>query len=306
VPALAAAARCVEASRRFRLPTLGKALVLGAAAEDYLGRADAAEAACAEALRLEPDDTHLRGEVWGIRAYRALAAADDTRALDLLERAMAAFALRPSEVTGSPAVGLWVLLRTITDTDVREPPATPDTGNNRWNRGFVGLADAVARGRRGDVTGAEAAFAEADAVLRDPVDARWHRLQGRRLVGGAALADGWGDPAGWASRDLAMLEGRGQDRWAAALRGLIRRSGGVVPRRGRGDAEVPAALRALGVTSRETDILLLVADGRTNKEIAERLFLSPRTVEKHVERLLAKTGTQRRTELVAYAARAVG
>jgi DNA-binding CsgD family transcriptional regulator len=47
----------------------------------------------------------------------------------------------------------------------------------------------------------------------------------------------------------------------------------------------------------------LVADGLTNREIAERLFLSPRTVEKHVERLLAKTGVQNRSRLVARAAR---
>lgn len=47
----------------------------------------------------------------------------------------------------------------------------------------------------------------------------------------------------------------------------------------------------------------LVADGLTNREIAERLFLSPRTVEKHVERLLAKTGVQNRSQLVARAAR---
>jgi DNA-binding CsgD family transcriptional regulator len=57
------------------------------------------------------------------------------------------------------------------------------------------------------------------------------------------------------------------------------------------------------VSSRETDVLILVAEGRSNREVAERLFLSPRTVEKHVERLLAKTGLQRRAELVAYAAR---
>jgi DNA-binding CsgD family transcriptional regulator len=49
-----------------------------------------------------------------------------------------------------------------------------------------------------------------------------------------------------------------------------------------------------------------VAEGRANREIAERLFLSPRTVEKHVERLLAKTGVTRRAELVAWAAREMG
>jgi DNA-binding CsgD family transcriptional regulator len=57
------------------------------------------------------------------------------------------------------------------------------------------------------------------------------------------------------------------------------------------------------VTAREADVLALVAEGRANREIAERLFLSPRTVEKHVERLLAKTGATRRAELAAWAVR---
>jgi DNA-binding CsgD family transcriptional regulator/tetratricopeptide (TPR) repeat protein len=304
--ALAAAERCIAASRRFRLPTLSKALVLGAAAHDQLGRSDEAEIACAEALRLEPDDTHLFGEVWGLRAYRALQIADDTSALAHLDRAMEAFAIRPNEVTGSPAVGFWVLMRAITDADRHDPPATPDPVNNRWNRGLVGFAAAVSRGRRGDRAGAEAAFTTADTLLRRPVDAAWSRLLARRPVAAAALRDGWGDPGGWAAEDLPVLEARGLDRWAAALRGVWRRSGAVVPRRGRGDAAVPAELRALGVSSRETDVLVLVAEGRSNRDVAERLYLSPRTVEKHVERLLAKTGLQRRAELVAYAAHVLG
>jgi DNA-binding NarL/FixJ family response regulator len=46
--------------------------------------------------------------------------------------------------------------------------------------------------------------------------------------------------------------------------------------------------------------LELVAQGLTNKAIADRLFLSPRTVEKHVERLVAKTGVASRRELAKY------
>ena len=60
------------------------------------------------------------------------------------------------------------------------------------------------------------------------------------------------------------------------------------------------------MTTREADVLALVAEGRANREIAERLFLSPRTVEKHVERLLTKTGVARRAELAAWAARELG
>ncbi len=64
---------------------------------------------------------------------------------------------------------------------------------------------------------------------------------------------------------------------------------------------MPGRLRALGVTEREADVLRLVAQGLSNKEIAEAMFLSPRTVEKHVERVLAKTSL-RRAELATYSA----
>jgi DNA-binding NarL/FixJ family response regulator len=56
---------------------------------------------------------------------------------------------------------------------------------------------------------------------------------------------------------------------------------------------------AAGITDREADVLRLVAGGLANKQIAARLHLSPRTVEKHVESLLRKTGARSRTGLVA-------
>ena len=55
------------------------------------------------------------------------------------------------------------------------------------------------------------------------------------------------------------------------------------------------------MTARELDVLRLVAQGLSSRDIAERLYLSPRTVEKHVERLLAKTGAANRTALAALA-----
>ena len=52
-------------------------------------------------------------------------------------------------------------------------------------------------------------------------------------------------------------------------------------------------------------MLALLAEGLTNNRIAARLYLSPRTVEKHVERVLAKTGHANRTALAAAAAQLV-
>jgi DNA-binding NarL/FixJ family response regulator len=57
------------------------------------------------------------------------------------------------------------------------------------------------------------------------------------------------------------------------------------------------------LTAREEDVLALVEAGLPNRAIAERLFLSARTVEKHVERLLAKTGQANRGQLATYARR---
>jgi DNA-binding NarL/FixJ family response regulator len=56
---------------------------------------------------------------------------------------------------------------------------------------------------------------------------------------------------------------------------------------------VPASLAALGITSREVDVLALVAAGATNRQVAERLCVSQRTVDKHVERLLQKAHCSR-------------
>ena len=80
---------------------------------------------------------------------------------------------------------------------------------------------------------------------------------------------------------------------------MLGEAGAPVPRRGRGESEVPAALRARGVTSREVDVLKLVAAGRTNKEIAEELFLSPKTVERHLSSLFTRLDVANRQELAA-------
>src|SRR5439155_3070240 len=118
-------------------------------------------------------------------------------------------------------------------------------------------------------------FGDADARL-GPFP--WWRHMARRLAAEAAIDAGWGEPALWLGESLAFFEAAGHGRNVQACRALLRRAGAPVPRRGRGDSAVPGTLRARGVTSREMDVLRLVAQGLGNREIARRLFLSHRTV----------------------------
>jgi DNA-binding NarL/FixJ family response regulator len=55
------------------------------------------------------------------------------------------------------------------------------------------------------------------------------------------------------------------------------------------------------LTSREQDVLVLLSDGLSNAQIGDRLYLSPRTIEKYVSSLLRKTDTSNRAELLKFA-----
>jgi NarL family two-component system response regulator LiaR len=59
-----------------------------------------------------------------------------------------------------------------------------------------------------------------------------------------------------------------------------------------------AKLESLGITPRELEILQLIAEGLSNKEIAARVFVSENTVKTHSSRVFDKLGARRRTQAV--------
>jgi DNA-binding NarL/FixJ family response regulator len=66
--------------------------------------------------------------------------------------------------------------------------------------------------------------------------------------------------------------------------------------------EAPALAPELaGLSPRERDILTLIGDGLTNREIGKKLYLSEKTVKNHISRLLAKLGVQRRVQAAVLA-----
>ena len=136
-------------------------------------------------------------------------------------------------------------------------------------------------GRRGDPTAAARVSSARIDLARYPV---WRELA-LLFAAEAARDDGWGEPGRWL---------------AEAAEEFARHGLSALSARCAAQSSSPGQRWArLGISPREAEVLGLVADGLANKQIAERLTLSVRTVEKHVESLLRKTGCASRTQLVA-------
>ncbi len=230
-----------------------------------------------------------------IRAMLALAS-HDLRAANLVLDAAIAPVVAHLSAAPLHQFGVWALLRTATDdrgAEARAALAGLPVAKRRANAAALRYADAVAAGRSGRVDEATTALGHAEELA---APTPWLRRLLRTIALDGAVVDGWGDPVPLLRASLAEHEQVGEEALARVVRDLLRRAGAPT-RRGRGESAVPAALAALGVTSREADVLKLVIEGASNAEIAERLFLSRRTVETHVGHLLQKTSSSTRAEL---------
>ncbi len=294
-PAVAVARRAGELARRLGLTsTLAIAIGFEATAHARAGRRAEMEDCLNQARSVASGESDMTIIEVGARVFLAFAEDDPAEALRQLDG---------SEDThdAAPFVGAWALLRVMRPDDrsgiLGEIQARGEPVHY-FGRAYLRYAEAVVLGRDRQGDQAAEAAAAGDRILEQ---FGWFRHYGHRLMAPAAAADGWGDPARWLREAHAFFETNGDDRQSASCRSLLRAAGLPVPRRGRGASDVPLRLRALGVSSREVDVLVLVAEGLSNRDIAERLVLSPRTVEAHVERLLAKTATANRRELARLA-----
>jgi DNA-binding CsgD family transcriptional regulator len=165
--------------------------------------------------------------------------------------------------------------------------------------------EAVCAAERSRAEGAPDSDAWADAAghfaaLNMPFElayARWR--QAEALVLGAGDRSAASEPLREAAR---LARDLGAGLLTAEIEGLARRARIALE-----DAPARAAadpgLDALGLTERERAVLELVAEGRTNREIGEALFMAEKTASVHVSRILAKLGVRSRVEAATAAHR---
>ncbi|WP_244298585.1 helix-turn-helix transcriptional regulator [Micromonospora cremea] len=299
-----------------------------------LGRWDEAEAVCAEAARI--DLSGVTGLHWlqlgaGLRLARAHPGADE-----LVDRALAFLGrpyLWPNHRLPLHELGIESALAADDKVEAVRAArvALADQSLPQLPREGWPVLSAVARtaARVGDpeLAAAVAALA-ADLPARHPA-ARAHAAQvtallataGRALPSWRAAVDAWradGQPYPLGRALLALAEAAAaageRDEVAAAVTEateIARRLGATPLAEAAATLARRVGLRAAGqagpgvdlLTSREREVLRLVAEGHSNSRIAERLFISPKTASVHVSRIIAKLGVTNRGEAAALAHR---
>jgi ATP/maltotriose-dependent transcriptional regulator MalT len=297
-----------------------------------LGRWDEADARLGDAARQDPPGTlavpwlWLRGRVRLARGHEG-ALPLLTRAVEFLGRpflneefrlALQQLRMIAALQSGDPGSALAAARTALTEPAI---PARPRYG---WPV-LVGAATAVDQAADPDLRAhilelaaampvrypADRACAAQVAATFDGGPERWReavqawRADGQRyqlaqaLLGLAAAAAGAGDRAAAAEaieEATAIAHALGAIPLADAADTLARRIG-------LRSAAHPAAAAQEILTSREREVLRLVAEGQSNSRIAERLYISPKTASVHVSRIIAKLEVHNRGEAAAVARR---
>jgi ATP/maltotriose-dependent transcriptional regulator MalT len=264
-----------------------------AEAEALLREANSAGERMGELQRLSPP-------LWGL-AEAARCQGRDSEAIELCERGFRASAA----VTDAAYLFPYLL------TGVRAQLALGDLeAAQTWSdrvgsilsaRAIPGTLPAIEHGRglillaQGDLAGAEQALTTAQQAWRSR----------RRFWEGA-----------WAGLDLAAVAIRARRRATAIrlldeIRTLAQPAGAEILVQAAGSFDRPAGPAGTSpaapawhpLSAREYEVAQLVATGLTNRQIAERLVLAPKTISAHVEHILLKLGAARRTEIAAWCAK---
>jgi DNA-binding CsgD family transcriptional regulator len=210
----------------------------------------------------------------------------------------------------------------------------PGGGYQAVRERAAGLLDRI----RSAISAPDAVLTPTLAASLLTAEAEWSRVDGRsdpeRWASSAGAWEALGNPwpsayARWrqAGALLAARAPRGAARTALAQAWALARTHGAallvteiqaLARRARIELPTPGpppgqavavqdggpgrrASDEFGLTPRERDVLALIAEGRTDRQIAEALFISPRTVAMHVSSILAKLGVPNRGSAAAIA-----
>jgi DNA-binding NarL/FixJ family response regulator len=218
------------------------------------------------------------------------------RAADTIERV-----LHDLDPTGMAAAPLWAQLVEIhlEAGDLVSAAAAADRLDEcaaRLDNPYVVAAAAMARGQlcvassTGDATACLREALSGFSRARTPMETAEARLALARALAAerpqVALAE--------AKAALDAFERLPASRHADAAAALLRSLGG---------RDRPGPRESGPLTKREAEVLDLLGHGLSNPEIAERLYISRKTVEHHVSRILAKLGLRSRAEAAAYATR---
>ncbi|NES12402.1 AAA family ATPase [Micromonospora sp. PPF5-17] len=338
------AAAGVSEARRFGISRSTGAYLLSNRAEALiaLGRWDEADAACAEAARIDPPG--VSGLHWlqlraGLRLARAHPAADELvgRALAFLARPylwpnhrlpLHELRIEAALAADDKLAALAASRAALADERLAHLPregwpvltAVARTAALTGDAGLAGEASAVAAALPARYPAEQAHAAQVAAIL-----AGTGTGTGVGAAGGGVLAawrvavEAWRTagqpyPLGRALLGLAEAAATAGDRDAVAA--AVREAGEIATRLGAAPLgeQVATLARRVGLrgggrpgpdllTSREQEVLRLVAEGHSNSRIAERLFISPKTASVHVSRIIAKLDVRNRVEAAALAHR---